>query len=124
MTSRKPKVLVVEDEILVGVMLARKLESFGYTVGEVIINGEEAVEVAGRERPDVILMDIALSGNLNGLEAARKIRDFYGIPIVIFTGYDTEKLSREVKDIEPVAVVSKLDNIEEVLRAIKKAVGA
>ncbi len=124
MTSRKPKVLVVEDEILVGVMLARKLESFGYTVGEVIINGEEAVEVAGRERPDVILMDIALSGNLNGLEAARQIRDFYGIPIVIFTGYDTEKLSREVKDIEPVAVVSKLDNIEEVLRAIKKAVGA
>ncbi len=124
MTAKKPKVLVVEDEILVGIMLSRKLESFGYTVGELIINGEEAVEVAGRERPDVILMDIALSGNLNGLEAARQIRRRYGIPIIIFTGYDTDKLSGEASDIDPVAVVSKLDTIEEVLRAIEKAVGA
>ena len=124
MSAKKTRVLVVEDEILVGIMLARKLEAFGYAVGEVIINGEEAVEVAGRQRPDVILMDIALSGNLNGLEAARQIRRRYNIPVIIFTGYDTEKLSREVGDINPVAVVSKLDTIEEVLRAIAKAVGA
>lgn len=124
MNDGKKRVLVVEDEVLVGIMLAKKLQSFGYQVGEVIINGEEAVKVAERDRPDVILMDIALSGNLNGLEAARQIRERFGIPIVIFTGYDTEKLMQQAEDIEPVAVVSKLDTVEEVLRAIEKAVGS
>lgn len=122
--NKNTRILVVEDEILVGIMLSRKLESCGYDVGDVIINGEEAVRVTDRERPDVILMDIALSGSLNGLEAARQIRDKYNIPIIIFTGYDTEKLSQQVLDIEPVAIISKLDNIEVVLKAIEKAVAA
>ncbi|MBM9604951.1 response regulator [Desulfopila inferna] len=122
--NKNIRILVVEDEILVGIMLSRKLESCGYEVGDVIINGEEAVRVTDRERPDVILMDIALSGSLNGLEAARQIRDKYNIPIILFTGYDTEKLSQQVLDIEPAAIISKLDNIEVVLKAIEKAVAA
>lgn len=122
MNDSKSKVLIVEDEVLVGIMLSRKLQSYGYEVGEVIINGEEAVRVAGEERPDVILMDIALSGSFNGLEAAKQIRRQYGIPIIIFTGYDTEKLSQQTKDINPVAIVSKLDDIEDILRALEKAI--
>ena len=122
MNNRKNKILIVEDEVLVGIMLSRKLQEYGYEVGEVIINGEEAVDVAGEERPDVVLMDIALSGNLNGLEAAKQIRRQYGIPIIIFTGYDTEKLAQQTKDIDPVAIVSKLGDIEDILKALEKAI--
>lgn len=122
MNGRKNKILIVEDEILVGIMLSRKLQSYGYEVGDVIINGEEAVQIARTEQPDVVLMDIALSGNVNGLEAARKIRQNFDIPIIIFTGYDTEKLSQQTTDIDPVAIVSKLDDFEEILKALEKAI--
>lgn len=122
MNERKSKILIVEDEILVGIMLSRKLQSYGYEVGDVIINGEEAVQIARTEQPDVVLMDIALSGNVNGLEAARKIHQEFDIPIIIFTGYDTEKLSQQTTDIDPVAIVSKLDDFEEILKAIEKAI--
>jgi two-component sensor histidine kinase len=122
MNGRKNRILIVEDEILVGIMLSRKLQSYGYEVGDVIINGEEAVQIARTEQPDVVLMDIALSGNVNGLEAARKIRQDFDIPIIIFTGYDTEKLSQQTTDIDPVAIVSKLDDFEEILKAVEKAI--
>ena len=122
MNGRKSKILIVEDEILVGIMLSRKLQSHGYEVGDVIINGEEAVKIVCTEQPDVVLMDIALSGNVNGLEAAREIRQKFDIPIIIFTGYDTEKLSQQTKDIDPVAIVSKLDDFEDILKAVEKAI--
>lgn len=122
MNGRKSRILIVEDEILVGIMLSRKLQSYGYEVGDVIINGEEAVQIARTEQPDVVLMDIALSGNVNGLEAARKIRQDTDIPIIIFTGYDTGKLSQQTTDIDPVAIVSKLDDFEEILKAVEKAI--
>jgi two-component system, response regulator PdtaR len=116
------KVMVVEDEILVGIMLVRKLRSFGYSVGDAITTGEEAIERAGIDRPEVILMDITLSGKINGLQAAREIRQHYHIPIIIFSGYDQKHLAKETLDIEPVAIVSKMGSIAELQEAIEKAV--
>ena len=66
--------MVVEDEVLIGLMLAKKLRSFGYVVGEVATTGEEAVERTGQEHPQVILMDVTLAGEINGIEAARQIK--------------------------------------------------
>lgn len=116
------KVLVVEDEVLVGIMLCKKLRSMGYSVAEVATTGEAAIARAGEESPHVILMDVTLAGDLNGLEAARTIKRNYNIPIIIFSGYDQKLLSNQTKEIKPVAVISKMGSMSELTRAIEKAV--
>jgi CheY-like chemotaxis protein len=122
MNQKGIKVMVVEDEVLIGLMLAKKLRSFGYVVEEVATTGEEAVERAGREHPEVILMDVTLAGDMNGIEAAKQIKAEYGIPIIIFSGYDEKILHQQTQEIEPVAVLSKLGPVSDITAAIEKAV--
>lgn len=122
MTRNGTQVMVVEDEVLVGIMLCRKLRSCGYEVGEVVTTGEEAIKRAGKESPEVILMDVTLAGEINGLEAARQIKEAYDIPIIIFSGYDQKLLSEQTDAIQPVAVISKMGNMSEITAAIEKAV--
>ncbi len=122
MTRNGTQVMVVEDEVLVGIMLCRKLRSHGYEVGEVVTTGEEAIKRAGKESPEVILMDVTLAGEINGLEAAKQIKEAYDIPIIIFSGYDQKLLSEQTDAIQPVAVISKMGNMSEITAAIEKAV--
>ena len=122
MTRNGVQVMVVEDEVLVGIMLCRKLRSYGYEVGEVVTTGEEAIKRAAQEQPEVILMDVTLAGEINGLEAARQIKEAYDIPIIIFSGYDQKLLSEQTDAIQPVADISKMGNMSEITAAIEKAV--
>jgi len=85
-----PTVLVVEDFEDNRFMMRRLLEMSGYRVVEAV-NGEQAVEVAAEERPDLILMDLSLP-KLDGLAATRRIRQNYGlteVPIVAVSAHDT-----------------------------------
>lgn len=122
MSQKGTKVMVVEDEVLIGLMLAKKLRTFGYVVGEVATTGEEAVERTGRENPEVILMDVTLAGDMSGIEAARQIKAEYGTPIIIFSGYDEKRLNEQTQHIKPVAVLSKLGPFADITAAIEKAV--
>jgi len=91
----RAKILVVEDEFLVGEDLRVRLESLDYAVTAVVPSGERAVERAGQDRPDLVLMDIRLSGPMDGLEAAGLIRSRWRIPIVFVTAYlDSDRLER------------------------------
>ena len=123
MSRRNIKVMVVEDEILIGLMLVKKLRSFGYVVGEVATTGEEAVERVGLECPDVILMDVTLGSGMNGIEAAHKIKAEFGTPIIIFSGYSDKSFMEEARRVEPVAVLSKLGPVSDITAAIERAVG-
>jgi len=117
------KVMVVEDEILIGLMIAKNLRSSGYLVGRVATTGEEAVERAGAECPDVILMDVTLGGGMNGIDAAHQIKTEYGIPIIIFSGYSDDSFYEQVRQVDPVAVLGKMESFSNITNAIEKAVG-
>ena len=82
-----PRVLVAEDEQIVAFDLEEKLKAMGYTVVGTAASGEEAVELAERERPDVVLMDIKLQGAMAGTEAAKLIQRKTGVPIIFVTAY-------------------------------------
>ena len=86
----KVQVLIVEDEAIVSMDLRYKLEALGYSVPAEIGSGEEAVDAASRLRPDVVLMDIKLSGEMDGIDAAAQIRDQFGVPVVYLTAYAVE----------------------------------
>lgn len=93
--SRPIQVMLVEDEALLAILLQKNLQSLGYEVSGPYATGEEAVEEARKNRPDVVLMDIRLAGALDGIEAAEKIMAMHNTPIIFMTGYsDVETIAR------------------------------
>lgn len=83
---KSASVLIVEDEYLLAMEIRIALEESGYTVAGIALSGEEAVEQAERERPDLVLMDIKLHGNSDGVEAARRIMERFGTSVIFLTG--------------------------------------
>jgi CheY-like chemotaxis protein len=91
----QPKLLIVEDERIVAEDLTRTLEKRGYRIAAIASSGEMAIEKAAEHQPDAVLMDIALAGEMDGIEAAERIRELSGIPIIYLTAYmDEERLTR------------------------------
>lgn len=91
-------VLIVEDESTVALEIAMELQSIGMEVIDQIDNGKEAIECAKSRQPDVILMDIHIKGDIDGVETAKRIRKHCGMPIIFLTGaMDNEKLERAME---------------------------
>lgn len=101
------KILVVEDEELIGQDIKILLEDLGYEVPYLVPSGEEAISRAGEIRADLVLMDIMLEGEIDGIEAAHKINDQYGIPIIYLTAYRNEEILERAKLTEPYAYIVK-----------------
>jgi len=89
------RILVVEDELIIAKGIQKRLQNMGYIVIDIVPSGEEAVQTAAAEQPDLILMDINLSGEMDGIEAAEQIRSRLDIPVIFLTAYaDDESLGR------------------------------
>ena len=89
------RILVVEDERILALDLAETLDELGYTVVGVASRGEEAIELAGRLDPQLIVMDVRLAGEIDGITAAETIRDEHDVPVVFLTAHaDDDTLHR------------------------------
>ncbi|MGO9121357.1 MAG: sigma 54-interacting transcriptional regulator [Desulfomonilaceae bacterium] len=95
------RVLVVEDERLVANALARNLEALGYEVVSNVASGEEALAKADETRPDLVLMDIRLEGDMDGIEAAGLITSRFDIPVIFVTAYADRNVLAKAKMAEP-----------------------
>ncbi|MDQ7784219.1 MAG: sigma 54-interacting transcriptional regulator [Desulfomonilaceae bacterium] len=117
----KPKILVVEDEIIIAEHLAKTLRRLGYTPLLGASTGRKAIEMSARMNPDLVLMDIVLEGDLDGIDAAQQIYSLFGIPVVYLTGHgDTVTLSR-AKLTEPFAYLLKPIRIQSLRTTIEVA---
>lgn len=107
------KILVVEDERIVALDIKHSLESFGYVVPCIASTGEDAIQLAKRHKPDLVLMDIVLKGDIDGIEAATVINSNYRIPVVYLTAYSDERTLQRAKMTEPFGHILKpFDNRE------------
>jgi PAS domain S-box-containing protein len=97
----KAQILVVEDDSIVAMELQNGLQSLGYAVAAVASYGEEAIEKAAETRPDLVLMDIRLKGNVDGVETAEEIRVRFDIPVIYLTAYADENTLQRAKVTEP-----------------------
>ncbi len=95
------RLLIVEDGLIIAEDMRRRCEALGYTVTGIAATGEDAVFIADRTRPDLVLMDIRLRGRMDGIEAARQIRTTLGIPIVYATSSSDEATLVRAKETEP-----------------------
>lgn len=85
MELKKKRVLIVEDEMIIAEDIRDSLESHGYNVIDIISSGEETLARIGNLKPDLVLMDIMLSDEMNGIQTAEKINKKYNIPIIFVT---------------------------------------
>lgn len=95
------KLLIVEDEEIVAFDIESTLKSLNYEVLAIVASGEDAIAAVAETQPDLVLMDIMLKGSMDGIEAAKKIRTCFHIPVVYLTAYaDANSLDR-AKTTEP-----------------------
>ena len=81
------KILVVEDEKIVALDLKNRLTRMGYIVPALVTSGEEALDAAAEVDPDLVLMDIKLDGQMDGVAAAQQIKEKYDVPVIYLTAY-------------------------------------
>ena len=101
------RILVVEDEHIVAMGIKKMVKSLGYTVTGVASSGEDAISKAESTFPDVVLMDIMLKGDMDGVEAAGEIRERFDIPVVYLTAYSDNKILERAKKTEPFGYIVK-----------------
>ncbi|MFB6357285.1 MAG: response regulator, partial [bacterium] len=100
-------VLVVEDEGIVAKNLENLIEKNGYEVIDTVPTGEGALEIVDAEKPDLVLMDIRLGGELDGTETAQRIFDEYSIPIVYLTAHSDPETVQQAEETEPFGFLTK-----------------
>jgi PAS domain S-box-containing protein len=114
-------ILVVEDERIVAQGIRCELEQMGYEVPDLAASGEEAIEKACRLHPDLVLMDIVLRGDMDGIEAARRIRERFDIPVVFLSAYEDQHTLGRAKTTEPFGYLLKPYEEKELHTTIETA---
>lgn len=95
------KILVVDDDARVVSLLSQALQSLGYGIAGLVDSGEEAIAQTGQTKPDLVLMDILLGGNTDGVGAAEQIRNLYDTPVIFVTGYADQRTLERAKLCRP-----------------------
>lgn len=101
------KILIVEDESIIAEDISDSLISLGYRITGMVYSGEEAIEAAAKCRPDLVLMDVNLQGEIDGITAAAEIRSRFKIPVVYLTAYADENTLRRVNATKPFGYIVK-----------------
>jgi len=113
------KILVVEDEMIIGAKISMQLTSLGYEVTGILPRGEEAILHIKENKPDIILLDINLKGELDGIETARRVQQFADIPIIYLTANSDEATFNRAKPTRPSAFIAKPFKQLDLQRAIE-----
>ena len=114
-------ILIVEDERIVALDIKNTLEGLGYSVSGILTRGEEVIEEISRIMPDLVLMDIMLEGQVDGVEAARLVKEKYDIPVIFLSAYSDEITIQRAKISEPYGYVLKPFNGKDLRTIIEMA---
>ncbi len=118
----KIKILVVEDEIILALGLKNKLESLGYVVTDIAASGNETLHKVGENKPDLIMMDIVLKGDMDGIETAAILNETESIPIIYLTAYADDEILKRAATTEPYGYILKPYKEKELKANIEMAI--
>jgi PAS domain S-box-containing protein len=117
----KARILVVEDEAITAKDIQNRLKDLGYDAPAIASSGEEAIKKVEEIKPDLVLMDIVLKGDIDGIDAAEQIRDRFDIPVVYLTAYIDEARLEKTRVTEPYGYIIKLCEEKELRPVIEMA---
>jgi two-component system, cell cycle sensor histidine kinase and response regulator CckA len=115
------RILVVEDDMVQSMVLYERLAKLGYNVIGCLPRGEEAIKQVHDDPPDLVLMDIKLAGEMNGIQAATQIRSQYSIPVVFISAHADQNLIQLAKETEPLGFLVKPYGEQQLAAAIEVA---
>ncbi len=117
----KATILIVEDNNIVMLELKDRLFEMGYNVVDTASSGDEAIEKAGLHRPDLIMMDIRIKGEMDGIDAAAEIKKKFGTPVIYLTAHTDEDTIERAKHTEPYGYIIKPFEEREIRTTIEMA---
>ena len=115
------KILVVDDEAIITMQLEKRLSTMGYSVAGMAASGEDAIEKARTLRPDLVLMDIVMPGEINGIEAAKVITTELDIPVIFITAYADDSILEKAKCVRPYGYIVKPFNEQSLKATVEMA---
>lgn len=117
------KILIVEDEMIIGANISLQLSKLGYDVTGIVSRGEEAIAHVKQNRPDIVLMDIQLKGDLDGIDTVLRMQQEMNIPVIYLTANaDGDNFDR-AKSTNPYAFISKPFKKLDLQHAIELTIG-
>lgn len=119
--STKKRVLIVEDEMIIALLIQKMVENLGHQVIGKVTSGEEAVSIAAEKNPDLILMDLRLQGEMDGIEAMSAIHQINHIPVIYITGNTDKKYREKVESSDYLAFLTKPITITDLSRSFGMA---
>jgi PAS domain S-box-containing protein len=117
----KTSILIVEDEIIIANNLRDRLTGMGHSVCGIASSGAEAIKKVTEVQPDLILMDIKLQGEMDGVACAQEIRSRYDIPVIYLTGYADERILQRAKLSDPYGYILKPFEVRDLQMIIEMA---
>lgn len=114
-------VLIVEDEALIAMLLTDMVEDLGFSVCDTAATAQDAIDLADARRPILVLMDVRLQGEKDGVDAAVEIHGRHGIPIIFLTGVRDAQTLERISRRHPADVLTKPISVERLKAAIDKA---
>jgi len=115
------RIVIVDDEVIVGADIERIVASLGYMVVGTAVTGEQALELVLREKPDIVLMDIKLKGDMDGITCADKIHEHLDIPVIYITAFADELILQRAAISDPYGYVLKPFEPRDIYIAIEIA---
>ncbi|MCW3104404.1 MAG: response regulator receiver [Bacteroidetes bacterium] len=115
------KILVVEDDYILAMVQAKFIQKMGFTVVASVTNGIDAIEAVKKYSPDIIIMDVRIDGDMDGVQTMMEIRKFSEVPVIYSTGNSESALMERAKDTNMKGFFVKPVNYNELETLIKSA---
>ena len=119
----EPQILIIEDEAIIALDIARMVKKFGYSVAGIADGMEEALLLAGEKKPSLALVDIKLNGSADGIEIAKMLAGKYAVPVVFITAYSDEGITARAMQVHPAGFLHKPLNKSDFEATLKAILG-
>lgn len=117
--SEVKNILIVEDETVIALSLRILLMKAGYVINGIFARGEQAVISACENKPDLVLMDIRLAGDMDGIETAKQIAEQTHSPILFMTAYADPEVKEKAMELKPLGFLQKPVNLTDIEQSLK-----
>lgn len=119
--NQPARILVVEDESIVAFNLQQRLSMLGYDVPAIAVSGQESIDLVAQTRPDLVLMDIHIQGDMDGIEVAAKLRETHAVPVIYLTAYSEDSTLERARKTQPYGYLLKPFSERELHATIQMA---
>jgi CheY-like chemotaxis protein len=119
LTQSSKKILIVEDDMIISLVVENMIKKLGHTLVGKAASGDDAIKLAKEHKPDIVLMDIRLKGDMDGIEAVTKIKEFLKTEVIYLTGNSDKVNYERAKATECIDLISKPFTIGELTRSLE-----